>query len=98
METLIADLKEACDLVVIDSAPLLPVNDSKVLAGLADAVVFAVRWEKTPRVAVQRAMQALANVGASVAGIVLTRAHTKRFQYYNYGYQPYYGYNKYYEE
>lgn len=97
MEKLIASLRESFDLVVIDSAPLLPVNDTKVLAGLADAVVFAVRWEKTPRVAAEQAMRALSNVGASIAGLVLTRAHAKRFQYYSYGYQPY-AYNKYYED
>ena len=30
------------------------------------------------------------------SGIVLSRANPERFQYYNYGYQDYEGYNKYY--
>lgn len=98
MEGLIATLKDSFDLVIIDSAPVLPVNDSRILAGLADAIVFAVRWEKTPRAAVQQAVQALSAVGASIAGLVLTRAHARRFQYYSYGYQSYSAYNKYYRD
>ena len=78
------------------SAPLLPVNDTKVLARLADAVLFVVRWEKTPRDAVANAARALADVQAPVAGVVLARADVERYRYYSYGYQSYYNYNKYY--
>lgn len=98
MENLIAALKSAYDMVVIDSAPLLPVNDTKVLAQLADAVVFVVRWEKTPRDAVANAARALADVNAPVAGVVLTRADAERYRYYSYGYQSYHSYSKYYND
>ncbi len=98
MENLIAGLKSHNDLVIIDSAPLLPVNDTKVLARLADAVVFVVRWEKTPREAVVNAARALSDINAPVAGVALARANFDRFHYYSYGYQDYYGYNKYYAD
>ena len=61
-----------------------------------DSVVFVVRWEKTPRDAARNAARILADIHAPLAGIILTRANTKRFQYYSYGYQSYYSYNKYY--
>jgi len=98
MERIITELKDSHDLVVIDSAPLLPVNDTKVLAHLADAVVFVVRWEKTPREAVISAARALADLAAPVAGVVLARADDKRYRYYSYGYRSYYDYDKYYTD
>jgi capsular exopolysaccharide synthesis family protein len=98
MGRLIESLKDTYDLVIIDSAPLLPVNDTKILAQLADAVVFVVRWEKTPRDAVVMAARHLMDVKAPVAGIVLSRADLERYKYYSYGYQDYYNYNKYYTD
>jgi succinoglycan biosynthesis transport protein ExoP len=96
MEKVIKTLAESFDAVIIDSAPLLPVNDTKVLARLADAVLFVIRWEKTPRIAVVTAAKALADINAPIAGIALSRADNRRFPYYNFGYQNYSNYNKYY--
>ncbi|MBU6299766.1 MAG: capsular biosynthesis protein, partial [Alphaproteobacteria bacterium] len=98
MERLIATLRSAFDAVIIDSAPLLPVNDTKVLARIVDTVVFVVRWEKTERKAVAHAARALADLKAPVAGVVLTRADSTRYRYYSYGYHNYYSYNKYYSD
>jgi len=99
MAKTIAHLRTAFDYVIIDSAPILPVNDTKILARLADAVVFIVRWEQTPRNAAFDAVKALREVRAPIAGIVLTRADTKRFHYYSFGYGSYYyAYSKYYED
>ena len=98
MGRVVAGLRNHFDLVVIDSAPLLPVNDTKILAQLADAVVFVVRWEKTPRDAVVQAARHLMDVNAPVAGVVLSRANTERYKYYSYGYQDYHNYNKYYSD
>lgn len=98
MEKVMTRAKAEFDAVVVDSAPLLPVNDTKVLAQLVDTVVFVVRWEKTARDAVAHAARALADVKAPVAGVVLSRADVHRHRYYSYGYQTYYGYNKYYTD
>ena len=95
---LITGLRSTFDLVVVDSAPMLPVNDTKLIARLADAVLFVVRWETTPREASVNALRALADVRAAVSGIALTRADTERYRYYSYGYQNYYYYNKYYND
>src|SRR6201999_1849840 len=90
MSNLVTSLSKVFDFVIIDSAPMLPVNDTKILSQMADAVLFAVRWEKTPREGVSNALRSLADVNAPVAGIVLTRADMARFQYYSYGHQDYY--------
>jgi len=98
MRQLISNLSKAFDLVIMDSAPVLPVHDTKILAQLVDTILFVTRWEKTPREGVSNALRSLEDVHAHVAGIALTRADMKRFQYYSYGYQDYYYYNKYYQD
>jgi exopolysaccharide transport family protein len=98
MERLLAKVKAEFDVVILDSAPLLPVNDTKILARLVDAIAFVVRWEKTPREAVATAARSLADIDAPVAGAVLTRADMRRYRYYGHGYQSYYSYDKYYSD
>jgi exopolysaccharide transport family protein len=98
MQKLMENLERVFDLVIIDSAPVLLVNDTKILSRLADAVLFAVRWEKTPRDAVVNALRSLADVHAPVAGVALTRTDNRRFRYYSYGYQNYDSYSGYYKD
>lgn len=99
MSTMISQLRASYDYVIIDSAPVLPVNDTKILSRLADAVVFIVQWEQTPRTAAYDAVKALREIHAPIIGIVLTRADTKRFHYYSFGYSGYYySYSKYYDD
>jgi exopolysaccharide transport family protein len=98
MAKLVADLRQRFDLVVIDSAPVLPVTDTRILTRLSDAVLFVIRWERTPRDAASDAVRSLRDVNATIAGIALTRADAKRFHYYSFGYGGYYyAYSKYYE-
>ena len=98
MQRLFEAFKTQFDLIVVDSAPLLPVMDSKLLAPLMDAVLFVVRWERTPREAVIGAAQILAGVKAHMAGVAMTRADIDRYRHYSYGYHRYDHYNKYYGE
>lgn len=94
----IRELSTKFDLVIIDSAPILPVTDTRILTRLADAVLFVVRWEKTRRDAAADALKSLRDIHAPVAGVALTRADARRFHYYSFGYSGYYySYAKYYE-
>jgi len=97
MERLINRVRAEFDFVIIDSAPLLPVNDTKNLADLIDTIAFVVRWEKTRRQAIVDAARQLTDISANVAGAVIARADIKRYRYYTYG-QKYSAYNKYYNE
>ena len=67
----IAKARESYDLVIVDTAPLLPVSDTARLAPLADRVVFALRWGHTAAPLAKQAIEQLA--GAQLAGVVLTR-------------------------
>jgi exopolysaccharide transport family protein len=98
LKRLLAQLRGTYSFIVIDSAPIMPVNDTKILARLADAVVFVVRWETTPRNASMDAVKLLREQRAPLAGAVLSRADVRRLHYYSFGYGDYhYAYSKYYE-
>jgi capsular exopolysaccharide synthesis family protein len=97
MSNLLRSLSALYDLVVIDCPPVLPVGDTLVLARLANALIYIVRWEETPRDAVANGMKLLANAGAKVSGTLLTQVDFERYTRYSYGdagshYKRYQGY------
>jgi capsular exopolysaccharide synthesis family protein len=98
MKLLLQRLRDDYDLVVLDSAPVLPVSDSRVLSRLADETVFVVRWNETPRDAAQSALKELRQFDAKIAGAVLSVVDTTRQARYGYGDGGYYysRYSKYY--
>lgn len=71
--TLLAALRPVCDLVILDSAPLVAVVDARLMAKLADQIVFLVRHASTPRAVCEAAVQEVKDAGASIAGVVLSR-------------------------
>lgn len=87
------------DVIVLDAPPIGPVIDPVILSGLADAVVYVVRWASTSRELVQESMQRVP--GEKIAGVVFNLVNEKAAQKYGkYAYQNYYGaqsYKKYYE-
>ena len=73
MTELLGTLRERYDLVVLDTAPVLLVTDTRILTGLADAVVLLVRWRKTSRRAVAASLKLLREAKAPLAGAALTQ-------------------------
>src|SRR3546814_8425674 len=72
-------------MVVIDVPPLLGVDDGRMLAMLADDVIFAIRWGRTSRAAAAGALKTLRSASASVFGAVLTRVDLKKHALYGEG-------------
>jgi Mrp family chromosome partitioning ATPase len=82
---MVAEAARLFDRVVIDSAPLLAVSDTLLMAPHVQTVSLVVRAAKTPRNAVLRAISLLATASAHPAGIVLNRLpHRRGAGYYYY--------------
>jgi polysaccharide biosynthesis transport protein len=89
---LIAELCERYELVILDAPPTLVVADARILSRVADAVIYAVRWDKTPRGAVLEGLKELRTVNAPVAGVAFTMINEDRAMRYAYeGYAYYKG-------
>ncbi|MGY1601013.1 polysaccharide biosynthesis tyrosine autokinase [Geodermatophilus sp. SYSU D00815] len=71
MRRLLDELRVRYDHVVLDSAPLLPVADSAVLAGLVDGTLLLANGTKVRRHQLAESLRTLARVDAPVLGIVL---------------------------
>lgn len=49
LEHLLATLRATFDYIIIDTAPVAPVTDARLLAPFADATLYVVRHERTPK-------------------------------------------------
>jgi tyrosine-protein kinase Etk/Wzc len=106
MIAMINQLAELYEYVVIDSPPLLPVNDARALAKASDMIVFVVRQEMCSTNEVMEALNLLDKGGSKVDGLVFNGFIPSQIRYgynYGYGYGTYkllgryskYGYGKY---
>ncbi len=100
MQTLMSHLRENYDFVVIDTAPLLAVTETRTLAADADAVVLLAKWDKTHRKAIKAALNILISARAPVAGIVLNVVDMDAQERYGYGDSGYFykNYKNYYTD
>ena len=98
MRRLLDELRRRFDTTILDTAPVLPIADTRVLAPLADVVVLLTRWRKTPRLAADASLRLLRAVNAPVVGVVLTQVDMKAQARHGYGDSGYYyeAYKKYY--
>jgi capsular exopolysaccharide synthesis family protein len=97
---LFEQLKARFDIVVLDTAPVLAIADTRAIAAQADATIFLVRWAKTPRQAARSALDLLSGAGAYVAGVCLTNVDLAKQARVGYGDTLYYhdSFRKYYAE
>ena len=72
MAQVIARASRQFDLILFDTPPVLSVPDALVLLPRVDQSVFCVRWEKTPRESVNRAIREIVETGARLPGTALT--------------------------
>lgn len=82
IQAIVAQLKERFDLVVLDCPPLLAIAEAREIAGLADGVLLAAYWRKTPDNAVRSAARLLPERLANYTGVVLSRVDLRKQQRY----------------
>jgi succinoglycan biosynthesis transport protein ExoP len=85
MDDLLGTLKGQFDLVILDTAPVLAVSDTRVIASKADAVVLLARWRATPKKAIGHALRLLEDTGAHIAGVALAQVDMKAQARYGHG-------------
>lgn len=84
---LIEALREEADIVLIDSAPVLPVADTLVIGPAVSGAVLVVEAHRTPTDTAQQAKNALIRNQTRLFGIVLNKVQAnKGGQGYGYGY------------
>ncbi len=97
---MLEELKNSYDLIILDTAPVLMVSETRAISKLADCVVMVSRWRRTKADAVRRAVMILRKFDANILGLVLTRVNFKKRVKYGAGDYSYYSrqYGDYYAE
>ena len=94
-ENVLAQLEQAYEYIVIDSAPTLAVSDALVLSRYASSVVFVVKADATVQQMVREGIKRLQKINVPILGIVLNQVDIKKISQYGYSYSSsgYYGDN-----
>lgn len=88
MTSLIDELRQKYDVILIDTPPLLAVTDAQIVAAKSDGVVLVVDQGRVKRDIAKKAVQNLQSVNARILGVVLNNVKRKAKEeayYYYYG-------------
>lgn len=86
MASLLDELTERYDHVIIDTPPLLPVTDAAILSRLTGGAIVVVGAHKVHRHQLEEGIRSLETVNARVLGVVLNRVARKQSEAYAYDY------------
>lgn len=89
MIELLEELKNVCDIVIIDGTPCELVTDSVILSRIVDSTIVVAAYKITKKEALERVIKNIQNVGGKLAGVVLNKIPVsgKKYEekYYYYG-------------
>jgi capsular exopolysaccharide synthesis family protein len=86
MKSMLQELGERYDHILIDSPPLMGITDAVILSTLVDGVIVVVHGNKSTREITRRTRHELSNVGANIFGVVLNNINYTDYH----DYQPAY--------
>lgn len=90
--SVLRQLEEQFDIVLVDSAPLLGLADAVVVGSMVESCVFVVEASRNQASVVRTAVNRLLQGGAKLTGILLSKFDAKQSGYsYEYAYQYEYG-------
>ncbi|PZU45678.1 MAG: capsular biosynthesis protein [Microbacterium sp.] len=88
MSELLRELRAECDIMIVDTAPLLSVSDAAVISQYVDTTIVVADVTKIRLAQLSRSLSALQRGRAQVAGILFSRVKRSRGDDYNYYYSP----------
>ena len=86
--SLIRELREQFDLVILDTPPILPVPDAVTISEQVDAFILLFRFSHTPHQLFRQAIEELGE--RKIVGVVLNGEEKKTDKYYHKYYGKYY--------
>ncbi len=86
MKELMDQLKENFDRIIIDSPPILPVVDARILSRYSDGMVLVVRANYSDKLAVKKAVSDIKNMRIKLLGTVFNAVQNGKDGHYYYYY------------
>ena len=84
MSTILEELRQHYDVIVVDAPPLIPLVDGRMLGEYADHIILVARWGRTPQDLLVRAVEHLEYVQDRVIGTVLSQVDLRQAGLYDY--------------
>ena len=91
MKEFFEKIKFYYDIVIVDSAPIIPVSDPMLISSVIDGVILVLLAGRTPRNVSLRARNILLDANANLLGVVVNNMSEVLPYYYDY---RYYGYTE----
>ncbi len=88
MLSLLVELSERYDVVILDTPPVLSVSDALILAPLADRVLYVVRWARTASSLAGAGIKQVRQVGGRIGGAILSMVSAREHASLEYGARP----------
>ncbi len=89
-ENVIDDLRKHYDIIIMDCAPILGINDTQMLLKFADAKLVVVTSGETSTESLERTKKQFETLNEKIDGVVINKANVKGSSYYYYYANDYY--------
>lgn len=89
-DQMMANLRDEYDVVVVDTAPVLAVVDTRLLLKHFDALGLLARWRETPVRAIRSAIHQIESSGGEVSGVAMSLVDVNAQAHAGYGDASYY--------
>lgn len=90
VRTVLAQLREAFDYVLLDTPPVNTVSDVSMIAPHCDGAIIVIEMRRTPEPSVLEAVRTLQTTNVKILGCLLSRYGDQRSHYYERYYNYYY--------
>lgn len=84
-KTMIMQARQAYDVIIIDTPPVLIGPDARIIAEQGDAMILSVRWDKTSKPQLDEAVRLFRNSGLRVTGMILSQVSARGMKRYGHG-------------
>lgn len=84
MNSLLDELKQNYDLIIVDTPPILMLTDAKILAAKCDGVLLVIEYGKVKRKAAQKVREELMLAKSNLIGVVLNKIKNQDEEAYLY--------------
>ncbi len=98
MKKMMEGVREAFDVILLDTTPVLAVIDAVIVSSLADSVVFLIKAGEVARKPFLNAVEELRRAKAKIIGVLFNELKARRGDYHFMDYYRYYRHGYYEEE
>ncbi len=98
MKEMMEEVKEAFDVILIDTAPVLAVIDAVIVSSIADSTVFIIKAGEVARKPFLNAVEELRRAKVKIIGVLFNELKVKKGDYHFMDYYRYYRHGYYGEE